>query len=77
MTTADSRASLIVPPVWNCYIFVMRQVVFEHGQVRPDAGTKVPRARNTIDFASLDDHARMPARFFGRMIASDAAGLTG
>jgi hypothetical protein len=55
----------------------MRQVIFEHWQVVVDVGHKVPRARTTLDFASLDDHARLPARFFGRMIASDAAGLMG
>ncbi|MGQ4273667.1 hypothetical protein [Terrihabitans sp. B22-R8] len=43
--------------------------------VRPCRGI-VPRVRSTLDFASLDDHARMPARFFGRLVAAGAADLT-
>ena len=34
-----------------------------------------PFARSTLDFAGIGDHVRMPARFFGRLTASDAAGL--
>ncbi|WP_188408041.1 hypothetical protein [Agaricicola taiwanensis] len=55
----------------------MRQVIFEHWQVMERTGAKALWARTTLDFASLDDHARLPARFFGRMIASDASGLSG
>jgi hypothetical protein len=32
-------------------------------------------ARSTLLFAALTDHARLPARFFGRFTASVAAGL--
>jgi hypothetical protein len=42
--------------------------------VRPLRGP-APRVRSTLDFASLDDHARMPARFFGRFVAASAAHL--
>jgi hypothetical protein len=35
----------------------------------------MPRVRSTLDFASLHDHARMPARFFGRLTAASAAHL--
>jgi hypothetical protein len=45
-----------------------------HHQVYVEPAT-VPLARTTLDFASVDDHSRMPARFFGRMTAADAAGL--
>jgi hypothetical protein len=41
---------------------------------RPCRGA-TPRVRSTLDFASLDDHARMPARFFGRLTAASAAHL--
>jgi hypothetical protein len=41
------------------------------------APVTVPCARTTLDFSSLDDHARLPARFFGSMTAADAVGLTG
>jgi hypothetical protein len=34
-----------------------------------------PWARSTLDFAALHDHARLPARFFGRLTAAAAAGL--
>jgi len=33
--------------------------------------------RTTLDFASLDDHARLPARFFGRLFAARVAHLNG
>ncbi|MFC5069855.1 hypothetical protein [Flaviflagellibacter deserti] len=42
--------------------------------VRPPEGA-VPHARSTLDFAGLHDHTRMPARFFGRLIAARAADL--
>jgi hypothetical protein len=32
-------------------------------------------ARSTLLFASLHDHARLPARFFGRFTAAAVAGL--
>jgi len=32
-------------------------------------------ARSTLLFAAIDDHARLPARFFGRFTATVAAGL--
>lgn len=54
----------------------MNQSLFE--QIRPhrDAiGAARPHARTTLDFAGLDDHVRLPARFFGRMTATDSAGL--
>ena len=28
-------------------------------------------AHSTIAFAAIDDHARLPARFFARLLASD------
>ncbi len=55
----------------------MRQVSFEQRNAVSRAGETMPRVRSTLDFASLDDHMRMPARFFGRLIASGAASLTG
>jgi hypothetical protein len=35
-----------------------------------------PWARSTLEFAALHDHARLPARFFGRLTAAAAAGLS-
>jgi hypothetical protein len=32
-------------------------------------------ARSTLLFAALTDHARLPARFFGRMVAAALADL--
>jgi hypothetical protein len=39
-----------------------------------DCGRR-PWARSTFKFAPLHDHARLPARFFGRLVASALAGL--
>ena len=36
----------------------------------------LPPLPTTQDFVALDDHARLPWRFFGRFTASLAAGLT-
>ena len=36
----------------------------------------LPALPTTQDFVALDDHARLPWRFFGRFTASIAAGLT-
>jgi hypothetical protein len=33
------------------------------------------RVRTTLDFAALHDHRRLPARFFGRLVAAGAADL--
>jgi hypothetical protein len=30
-------------------------------------------ARSTLDFAAIGDHARLPARFFARLFASDGS----
>ncbi len=35
------------------------------------------RARSTIAFAAIGDHARLPARFFARLFASDGSLLRG
>ncbi|MCO5091138.1 hypothetical protein [Bosea sp. (in: a-proteobacteria)] len=35
----------------------------------------LPPLPTTQDFAALHDHARLPWRFFGRFVASLAAGL--
>ena len=60
---------------WNCYKAPM---ILEQSEpavrMRPSHGV-VPRVRSTLDFTSLHDHARMPARFFGRLFAAGAAGL--
>lgn len=32
-----------------------------------------PAARSTIAFAAIGDHARLPARFFARLQASDGS----
>jgi hypothetical protein len=44
------------------------------GVLHPHRGGR-PRVRSTLDFAALHDHARLPARFFGRILAVGAAGL--
>lgn len=36
----------------------------------------LPALPTTQDFVALDDHARLPWRFFGRFTASIAAGLS-
>jgi hypothetical protein len=43
--------------------------------LRRSAGAR-PRARTTLEFASLHDHARLPARFFGRFSTADMLGRT-
>lgn len=42
--------------------------------VRREANMR--RIPTTQDFVALDDHARLPWRFFGRFTASIAAGLS-
>ena len=32
---------------------------------------RLPMARTTLAFAAIGDHARLPARFFARLFASD------
>jgi hypothetical protein len=44
---------------------------------RPQSGGARPRVRSTLDFAALHDHARLPARFFGRILAVGAVGYGG
>jgi hypothetical protein len=47
----------------------------DHPALRPHDGGPRRWARSTLEFASLHDHARLPARFFGRLVASALAGL--
>lgn len=38
----------------------------------PEGGPDRAHVRTTLAFSALDDHARLPARFFGRLIAAHA-----
>jgi hypothetical protein len=38
---------------------------------RSCSGASGLNAHSTIAFAAIDDHARLPARFFARLLASD------
>jgi hypothetical protein len=44
---------------------------------RPARAARVPVARATVARVVLDDHARLPWRFFGRLTAAVLAGLAG
>jgi hypothetical protein len=41
---------------------------------RPAAADGI-NAHSTMAFAAIDDHARLPARFFARLFASDGSRL--
>jgi hypothetical protein len=70
-----ARAGLFTGLYWKCYKAAMNPSADMHSDYeRPTRGRR-PRVRSTLDFASLDDHARMPARFFGRLVAASAAHL--
>jgi hypothetical protein len=53
----------------RCYICVMSCV--ERQSRRAAARTGGRKACTTIAFAALGDHARLPWRFFARLLASD------
>ena len=40
---------------------------------RSGLGTSGVKAHSTIAFAAIGDHARLPARFFARLFASDGS----
>ena len=62
---------------WNCYIVVMSPRVHQFQRFCAVQGEgHLPPLPTTQDFVALDDHARLPWRFFGRFTASIAAGLT-
>ena len=50
-----------------------RTPMISHPNGVPRAHRRVrrPMARTTLAFAAIGDHARLPARFFARLFASD------
>ena len=53
----------------SCYMEAMSP-----GRIPParsSNGTSGLNAHSTMAFAAIDDHARLPARFFARLLASD------
>ncbi len=58
-------------PARRCYMTRMIQGLARHSGWRaPADGTQ---AHSTIAFAAIGDHARLPARFFACLFASDGS----
>lgn len=62
----SAARGFVVRADWNCYIHAM---MFRRPPQRALARKTMPQP------IVLDDHARLPGRFFGRMTAGALAGL--